>query len=129
MLKLYIFGALFTAYSLYTASVYFLGTKETAPPEIPFSNQAQQGKQLYQQYNCASCHQLFGLGGYLGPELTTGYTDPNRGALLMRAFLENGGPRMPNFHFSKGQIDCIMSYLQYADAAAVSYKKPYRNGY
>ena len=129
MLKLFIFGTLFTAYSLYTASVYLAGTSETAPTTISFDKQAQEGKRIYQQYNCVSCHQLYGLGGYLGPELTTGYSDAARGPLIMRAFLENGGQRMPNFHFTKDQLDCIMSYLRYADAAAVSYKNPRRNGY
>lgn len=129
MLRIFIFGTLFTAYSLYTASVYFAGTKETASPDISFDSKAREGKRIYQQYNCVSCHQLYGLGGYLGPELTTDYSNPERGPQIMRAFLENGGQRMPNFHFSKEQIDCIISYLRYADAAAVSYKKPYRNGY
>jgi nitric oxide reductase subunit C len=59
------------------------------------------GSDLFQQYNCTSCHQLYGLGGYLGPELTTAYSDPGRGEMYMKAFLKAGGPRMPNFHFKK----------------------------
>jgi len=129
MLKIYVFSTFFAAYSFYTVLIYLTGTKETAPTNISFDSKAQEGKKIYQQYNCASCHQLYGLGGYLGPELTTDYSNPERGPLLMRAFLENGGQRMPNFHFSKEQIDCIMSYLRYVDATAVSYKNPYRNGY
>lgn len=129
MLKIYVFSTFFAAYSFYTVLIYLTGTKETAPTNISFDSKTQEGKKIYQQYNCASCHQLYGLGGYLGPELTTDYSNPERGPLLMRAFLENGGQRMPNFHFSKEQIDCIMSYLRYVDATAVSYKNPYRNGY
>lgn len=129
MLRILVFGVMFTTYTLYTASVYFNGTQETAPQDIRFDSQAQAGKQLYQQYNCVSCHQLYGLGGYLGPELTTTYSNSEKGPLIMRAFLENGGQRMPNFHFSKKQVDCIISYLRYADATAVSYKNPTRNGY
>jgi nitric oxide reductase subunit C len=29
----------------------------------------QLGKKIYQEYNCQSCHQIFGLGGYLGQNL------------------------------------------------------------
>lgn len=129
MLRILVFGALFTIYTIYTATVFIAGTLETAAKDIRFDSQAQEGKQIYQQYNCVSCHQLYGLGGYLGPELTTTYSNPEKGPLIMRAFLENGGQRMPNFNFSKKQVDCIISYLRYADATAVSYKNPSRNGY
>jgi nitric oxide reductase subunit C len=82
------------------------------------------GKQVYQEFNCQSCHQIFGLGGYLGPELTTVMSDKNRGEDYAKAFLQNGGgTRMPNFNFSKEQIQGLVEYLKYVDQNANTYKR------
>lgn len=122
MIKVLLFLTLLTGYGLYTYTVYTKGTNETATGDLPGLSLVKKGKQLYQQHNCTSCHQLYGLGGYLGPELTTAYSDPNRGELYLRAFLTNGGPRMPNFHFSEQEINAIISYLKYVDHSAISYR-------
>ena len=76
------------------------------------------GKVLWQQKNCIACHQLYGLGGYLGPDLTYITSDPSRGKLYAAAFLKSGGTTMPNFHFSDTEIASIIAYLSYADAAS-----------
>ncbi len=124
MLRISVFIVLLTLYAVYSAVVYTRGTESSA--NIPAREYAHivEGKQLYQQYNCTSCHQIYGLGGYLGPELTTAYSDPQQGELYMRAFLQAGGPRMPNFHFTKEQVDDIISYLRYVDRTAITYKIP-----
>ena len=101
MYRIAIFLTFFLAYAVYSAVVYSKGTESAVAFNKNESEAIIHGKQLYQQYNCTSCHQLYGLGGYLGPELTTAYSDPQRGELYMRAFLQAGGQRMPNFHFSK----------------------------
>jgi nitric oxide reductase subunit C len=81
------------------------------------------GKEIWQQNNCTSCHQLFGMGGFLGPDLTTVFSDSLRGPAYARAFLQNGGSRMPNFKFSEDEIDAVLAYLQYVDSNASTYKK------
>jgi nitric oxide reductase subunit C len=124
MSKLIIFACLFVLYSLYSIIVYTKGTDNdvaiTAADQLKISK----GKELFQQYNCIACHQLYGLGGYLGPELTTAYSDKTRGELYMKAFLKAGGQRMPNFHFKDDEVDAIISYLKYVDTTAVTYKNP-----
>ena len=110
--KIWVFGGLFISYVLYSLLVYTKGTEN----RIAVTPEVQQGKLLYQKYNCASCHQLYGLGGYLGPELTTAWSDSNRGEAFMRAFLQGGGRRMPNFKFSGTEINDILQYLRYVDA-------------
>lgn len=80
------------------------------------------GKLLYQQYNCTSCHQLFGLGGYLGPELTTVISQPGKGPQYAKAFFKSGINRMPDFHLNNQQIDELIAYLTYVDETATSYK-------
>lgn len=106
-------------YAVYSVLVY---TKGTEGEKIAFSQKEQQviasGKQLYQQYNCQSCHQLYGLGGYLGPDLTTAYSDKHRGEAYMKAMLQSGGNRMPDFNFSKTEIEHLIAYLKYVDSTA-----------
>jgi nitric oxide reductase subunit C len=122
MIRIIIFGGLFFLYVVYSAVVYSKGTENLTASMFTEGTKIMAGKKLFQQHNCIACHQLYGLGGYLGPELTTAYSDPQRGELYMKAFLQAGGPRMPNFHFTKEEIDAIISYLKYVDTSAVTYK-------
>lgn len=122
MSKLIIFAGLFILYSLYSIIVYTKGTNNAVALSGTEQLKTGKGKELFQQYNCIACHQLYGLGGYLGPELTTAYSDKTRGELYMKAFLKAGGQRMPNFHFNDEEVEAIISYLKYVDATAVTYK-------
>lgn len=124
MVKVVVFGFLFGLYLLYSIIVYTRGTKNIVVPAAEEQVQINKGKLLFQQYNCIACHQVYGLGGYLGPELTTAYSDKNRGELYMKAFLKAGGQRMPNFHFNDEDINTLISYLKYVDATAVTYRNP-----
>lgn len=122
MSKLIIFACLFVLYSLYSILIYTKGTDNAVVLTTADQIKISKGKELFQQHNCIACHQLYGLGGYLGPELTTAYSDKNRGELYMKAFLKAGGQRMPNFHFKDEEVDAIISYLKYVDTTAVTYK-------
>lgn len=124
MLRIVLFLLLFSTYVIYSAVVYSKGTENAVSVDLVEAGKINHGKKLYQQYNCTACHQIYGLGGYLGPELTTAQSDPNRGENFMKALLKGGGPRMPNFHFTDEEITAIISYLKYVDATAVTYKKP-----
>lgn len=123
MVKIATFFTLFSAYIVYSVTVYTVGTKDTVQISDASMQQIAYGKSLFQQYNCVSCHQLYGLGGYLGPELTTTWSDPTKGELFMRTLLKGGGLRMPNFNLSEKEINGLVSYLRYVDSSAISYKK------
>lgn len=114
---------MFVVFVIYSFVVYTKGTDI----EISFSyieqTRINNGKLLFQKHNCISCHQLYGLGGYLGTELTTAWSDPFRGEKYIKAFLQNGSIRMPNFHFKNTEINDILGYLRYVDSTAVTYKK------
>ncbi|HWR32073.1 MAG TPA: cytochrome c [Chitinophagaceae bacterium] len=122
MSKLIIFAILFVLYTLYSILVYTKGTDNAIAVSDTEQLKISKGKSLFQRYNCTACHQLYGLGGYLGPELTTAYSDKNRGEIYMKAFLKAGGQRMPDFNFNDEEIEAIISYLKYVDATAVTYK-------
>lgn len=123
MLKIAAFIVLFFLYAVYSVIVYTKGTEKNFTYSNAEWQKINRGKDIFQEYNCISCHQLYGLGGFLGPELTTAYSDKLRGELFMKTFLKNGGPRMPNFHFKDEDIDAIVSFLKYVDTTAVSYKQ------
>lgn len=124
MFRIVIFLTLFTSYIVYSVAVYSKGTEVSGSVDPAEANKIAYGKQLYQQYNCTACHQLYGLGGYLGPELTTAFSDSNRGEIYMKAFLKGGGQRMPNFHLSDEEINAFISYMKYVDTTAITYKTP-----
>src|SRR5262245_11266602 len=123
MVKIAAFTILFGIYLIYSFTVYTKGTEISLSVSAEEKTGISKGKKLFQQHNCIACHQLYGLGGYLGPELTTAFSDPNRGEIYMRTFLMAGGQRMPNYHFSTEEISSIISYLKYVDETAVTYKK------
>lgn len=112
----------FAGYVLYSSVVYTKGTENNLQLSNAELTKIDNGKKIFQQYNCVACHQLYGLGGYLGPELTTAYSDKKRGEQYMRIFLKAGGMRMPNFHFTDGEVNDIISYLKYVDSSAITYK-------
>lgn len=79
---------------------------------------AHKGKQLWQQKNCVACHQVFGLGGYLGPDLTNVYSI--KGPAYIKAFLASGTSVMPNFGFSEAEMEDIVAYMKMLDASGNS---------
>jgi nitric oxide reductase subunit C len=113
--KTTVFILLFSSYLLFTGWVYTFGTAEKEA--TTFGEKEILGKQLWQKHNCISCHQLYGLGGFLGPDLTNAISDKKRGKVYTTALLRSGGNRMPNFHFSENEIKALVAYLAYADAS------------
>ena len=116
MKKVIVIVLLISVYVAYSGWVYTSGTA----CNIPMSDAAIQGKLLWQEYNCQNCHQLYGLGGYMGPDLTTVTTNKQKGILYARGILLSGGDRMPNFHFSEDEVNNILAYLSYVSATSVT---------
>ena len=79
----------------------------------PLNKLAIRGEQLYQKNNCTACHQLYGLGGYLGPDLTNVIS--NKGADYVKSFLNSGVRAMPKFHFSDEEKDALVQFLTAVD--------------
>lgn len=83
--------------------------------DITVSKAGSDGKLLWQQYNCTACHQLYGLGGFLGPDLTNTYS--LKGPDYIKAFLQSGTVTMPNFHFNEKELNALLGYLKNIDAS------------
>jgi len=99
---------------LYSITLY-----STQPPKTPVVNELSgKGKLVWQQYNCTGCHQVYGLGGYLGPDLTNTYT--RKGPAYIKAFLVGGTLTMPNFQLSTEEMEALIAYLQNIDASGTA---------
>ena len=106
-----IFSTLFVLFIFYSAYVYTMGTE--APHIEPISDEARRGQELFQQHNCIACHQFYGLGGYMGPDLTNVIS--KYGPAYAGAFLVTGTPRMPNFNLAVEEVDALVSFLAFVD--------------
>ncbi len=107
--KLVIFSLLSVAFFGYSAVLYVTVPEE----EEPAGPLAQQGKILWQQKNCISCHQLYGLGGHLGPDLTN--VAAIRSDEYIRAFLQSGTQVMPDFHLNDQEIRALIEFFRYTN--------------
>ncbi|WP_310993990.1 c-type cytochrome [Aequorivita marina] len=80
---------------------------------------AVKGQQLFQSNRCWSCHQLYGLGGYLGPDLTNIYSEKGKGPLYIKAFLNSGVKSMPQFNFTEAEKVALVQYLKQVDETGI----------
>ena len=99
------------AFIVYTSHIYTSGT--AAEHVQPMGDEARQGQQLFQDNNCMACHQFYGLGGYMGPDLTNVIS--NRGEAYSRAFITAGTERMPNFELNIEEVDALLAFLAFVD--------------
>ncbi len=106
-----IFGTLCVAFFFYSIHVYTAGTESAH--QSPMSDQERFGAEVYQNYNCVACHQFYGLGGYMGPDLTNVIS--NRGEAYARAFIVAGTATMPNLGLAQDEVDAVIAYLAFVD--------------
>ncbi|WP_051364229.1 c-type cytochrome [Flavobacterium limnosediminis] len=105
-------AALVSVFGLYNFAIY---TNDDSSYEVRLSPAALKGQELWQQNNCFSCHQLYGLGGYLGPDLTNVFSAENKGPEYIKAFLNSGVKTMPKFHFSEAEKEALVTFLKEVD--------------
>lgn len=81
--------------------------------DLRLSDEAVQGRKLFHDGSCQVCHQLWGQGGFLGPDLTNAASrvDPTRLASLMTV----GSGQMPAFEYTEEQIAHLRAFLEEID--------------
>ncbi|MFQ5668976.1 MAG: c-type cytochrome [Acidobacteriota bacterium] len=69
------------------------------------------GLELWREHNCQACHQIYGFGGFLGPDLTNmvGEDTPDE---AYRSVLTSGLNRMPAFHLDQNDQTALLAYLR-----------------
>ena len=102
--------SLFVSFIVYTGFVYSnCDVKQVNVPDVNINN----GWRLWQEKNCQSCHQIYGLGGYMGPDLTNVASEKGTG--YMHGFIKNGTGRMPDFHLRDEEVADIITFLAWVD--------------
>ena len=117
-----IFTAYFVAFVFYSFYVYTAGTEAAHVPQM--SEDARRGQDLYQQHNCVACHQFYGLGGYMGPDLTNVIS--KRGAAYAGVFIANGTTTMPNLGINAEDTAALVSYLEFVDTTGTYPPEDYK---
>ncbi len=91
------------------------------PSSPPLGDRALVGAHVWHQHNCQACHQLYGYGGFLGPDLTNAATV--HGATGLRERLEqvmsHGSAGMPPIEASAADLDALTAWLVHLDATGI----------
>ena len=123
LLKRSIFWSLTLLFIVNTIVVYTSGPENDNGKNY-LTEESKEGKLLFQECNCIACHQLYGLGGYMGPDLTNVISASGKGELYAKSFIQHGTERMPDFHLDESEADALVAYLKYVDKTGIS---PVRN--
>jgi len=126
--KRFIFGILVASFFIYSIVIYTVGTRVDKGAAW-ITAESNQGKLVFQKRNCIACHQLYGLGGFMGPDLTNVISANGKGPVYVKQFLENGTTRMPNYHLTPLEIETLVAFLTYTDKTGVSPVKDFEINY
>ncbi len=102
--------------SVFICYNFIVYTTKPAGPQILMSEDALAGEKIWQDNNCTACHQFYGLGGYLGPDLTNVYSKYKH---ALPTFFNNGPGvnemSMPKFDFDSTELAHLTSFLKHVD--------------
>ena len=108
-----VLGTLVTVFIIYNLNIYFNRVSASSAPHL--SQSAIKGEQIWQDNNCTACHQFYGLGGYLGPDLTNLISNPAKGPEYAKAFFNSGVKSMPKFNFTEEEKNNLVEFLKAVD--------------
>jgi len=81
--------------------------------DIELSADAVEGRELFHDGSCQVCHQLWGQGGFLGPDLTNASSRIDETRLT--SLLTVGSGQMPAYQYDAEQIRSMRSFLEEID--------------
>mgnify|MGYP003393086175 CR=1 FL=1 len=114
-----VFITLCLLFGVYTALVYGSGQGKN---DEPADATIRSGMSTWQEQNCQSCHQLYGLGGYMGPDLTNTFT--SKGGPRIRTFIRYGTGRMPSHALNETEIEGLVAFLGWVASTGTSKVPP-----
>lgn len=109
---LIILVVLIGVFSIYNFVIY---TSKRAYNPVHLSEKAIHGENIWLQNNCNSCHQIYGLGGYLGPDITNVYSKEGKGENYIKTIVNSGIKSMPKFNFSEEEKDQLVQFFKEID--------------
>ncbi len=107
-----LFLFLISAFIIYNTIIY---TSKINYSSVKFSKEAIEGEAIWLKNNCNSCHQVYGLGGYLGPDLTNIYSNKKGGKNYIKAIVNSGIKSMPKFDLSESDKNKLVQFLKEID--------------
>jgi mono/diheme cytochrome c family protein len=93
------------------------------PPDL--AKRAARGQALFRRHNCRACHQVYGFGGFLGPDLTN--VASRYSANELEGILTTGRKQMPAFGFTALERRDLYAFFESLDATARSQPHGLRN--
>lgn len=125
--KYILISGLVISFIIYTSFIYRQPIVVNELPEV--SSTVMEGKMIWQNKNCGACHQIYGLGGFLGPDLTNVYSATGKGPAYISAFVTGGTPVMPSFQLEEHEMTALLQYLRHIDASGKSDPKRFKINY
>ncbi|MEZ5966198.1 MAG: cytochrome c [Planctomycetota bacterium] len=95
----------------------FVYGDDVAAGQAALSPTELRGRQVFLSHNCYACHQIYGFGGFLGPDLTNAAQRVPRARL--EELLTHGSKQMPAFALPAADIDAVEAYLRAVDRTGV----------
>lgn len=116
-----IFAFLIVSYIIFSSIIYLFGSGNY---QTKTNEMALAGQQIWQQKNCQACHQIYGLGGYMGPDLTNTISNKKKSEEYLKMIIQTGTIRMPKLNLTEQQADQIIAYLKQVDHSGSALVNP-----
>ena len=110
-----VFIILFSFFFLFSLWIYAIPLFSNYQKPAKESKSIANGRLVWQKYNCHTCHQLYGLGGYLGPDLTNVYSRRQQNEDYLKAIIHSGVRQMPSFKMSEAEMTSLLAFLKNLD--------------
>lgn len=120
-----VFFLLCTIFLTYSFTIYFNDNEKISTKNI--NKEASEGKLVWQKHNCQSCHQLYGLGGYLGPDLTN-VSSRLKNDKVLEAIIKSGNERMPSYNIDNEEMKALISFLHKMDGTGNADPRAFKKG-
>lgn len=90
----------------------YLHPGDPAPPD-PLPENWELGLHVWRKNNCQTCHQIYGLGGYMGPDLTNVFL-PRRGSRsYVEGIVKHGSIPMPRLGLTDEEVQAVATFLEH----------------
>ena len=121
-----IFLVLFVCFLAFSIWIYAIPLFSPTPYSEKELHLVAEGRLVWQKYNCHTCHQLYGLGGYLGPDLTNVYSRSGNNEHYIRGIVKSGVKQMPAFEISEEEMNALLQFLKNVDQSGSSNPQDYQ---
>lgn len=89
----------------------------------PLTELERYGLAVWRRNNCQVCHQLYGFGGFLGPDLTNRVTDDTSDATYQQ-LLARGSGLMPALNLEAADQKAVLAFLRAMNRTGRSQPRP-----